>query len=133
MPLELPLAPKAKSLRSNSKTVKPRSVASRSTPTPFTPPPITITSRSSSRPRGSRSSNGDAGLGIRSHSVPRPSPEDRQKFGPAHVRALADPALRSIVLLLASLTLGTAISRVADAAEPALIGPDDGPEGRPHI
>jgi hypothetical protein len=41
--------------------------------------------------------------------------------------------LRSIVLLLASLTLGTAFSRVADAAEPALIGPDDGPEGRPHI
>jgi len=41
--------------------------------------------------------------------------------------------LRSTALLLASLALGTAFSRPADASEPALIGPDEGPEGRPHI
>lgn len=53
-----------------------------------------------------------------------------------HDRALADPALRSLVLLLAALafgTLGTALPRVANAGEPALIGPDEGPEGRPQI
>ena len=35
--------------------------------------------------------------------------------------------------MIASLSLGPALSRVAEATEPALIGPDDGPVGRPQI
>ncbi len=47
-------------------------------------------------------------------------------------------AVRPVLILLASLAaLGTSalpgVAGVAGAAEPALIGPDDGPEGRPHI
>jgi hypothetical protein len=43
--------------------------------------------------------------------------------------------VRPVLILLACLALlGTnALSSVADAAEPALLGPDDGPEGQPHI
>jgi hypothetical protein len=41
-------------------------------------------------------------------------------------------AVRPLLLLLTSLTLTTALPRVA-AGEPALISPVDGPEGRPHI
>lgn len=41
--------------------------------------------------------------------------------------------MRAILLLLASLTLTTALPCVAHAGEPVLIGPDDGPQGRPQI
>ncbi len=43
--------------------------------------------------------------------------------------------MRPALILLASLALTSvsALSSVASAAEPALIGPGDGPEGRPHI
>ncbi len=51
MPLELPLAPNARSLRSNRATLRPRCEASRATPTPFTPPPMTTTSTSVSARR----------------------------------------------------------------------------------
>ncbi|MEJ7728982.1 MAG: hypothetical protein WKG00_07195 [Polyangiaceae bacterium] len=46
IPDELPLAPKARSLRSKSATRRPRMLASRATPEPFTPPPMTTTSTS---------------------------------------------------------------------------------------
>jgi hypothetical protein len=42
-------------------------------------------------------------------------------------------AVRRRLFLLASLALTTAVPHVAAAGEPALIGPDDGPEGRPQI
>jgi len=41
--------------------------------------------------------------------------------------------VRRFLWLLACLTLTTALPRVAEAREPMLIGPDDGPAGRPHI
>jgi hypothetical protein len=41
--------------------------------------------------------------------------------------------VRAILLLLASLTLTTALPCVAHAGEPVLIGPADGPQGRPQI
>src|SRR4051812_29695010 len=44
IPLELPLAPKARSLRSKRATLRPRSERARATPVPFTPPPRTATS-----------------------------------------------------------------------------------------
>src|SRR5262249_47654179 len=50
IPLEFPLAPKARSCRSKSATLRPRNAASRATPVPFTPPPMTITSTSVDRP-----------------------------------------------------------------------------------
>lgn len=40
--------------------------------------------------------------------------------------------MRAFSIVLASLTLA-GLPRPASAAEPALIAPDDGPEGRPHI
>jgi hypothetical protein len=40
--------------------------------------------------------------------------------------------VRTVSIVLASLTLA-ALPRAASAAEPVLIAPDDGPEGRPHI
>ncbi len=47
--------------------------------------------------------------------------------------ALASWAVRVLLILLASLTLTTALPHLAVAGEPALIGPNDGPQGRPHI
>ena len=43
--------------------------------------------------------------------------------------------MRLVLILLGSLASvgASALSSVASAAEPALIGPDDGPEGRPQI
>jgi hypothetical protein len=43
--------------------------------------------------------------------------------------------VRALSILLGSLALicTTALSNIAGAAEPALVGPDDGPEGRPRI
>jgi hypothetical protein len=41
--------------------------------------------------------------------------------------------VRTALILLASLTLAASLPRPAFADEPALIGPDEGPQGRPHI
>lgn len=41
--------------------------------------------------------------------------------------------MRALVILLTSLLLGLASLPRLAAAEPALIGPDDGPAGRPHV
>jgi hypothetical protein len=41
--------------------------------------------------------------------------------------------VRALSIVVASLTLTAALPGAAGAAEPALIAPDDGPEGRPHI
>jgi hypothetical protein len=40
--------------------------------------------------------------------------------------------VRTLVVLVATLC-GAALPRAANASEPVLIGPDEGPEGRPHI
>jgi hypothetical protein len=53
-------------------------------------------------------------------------------LGHALAPTLSTWTVRPLLLLLASLTLTAALPRVA-AGEPALISPDDGPEGRPHI
>jgi hypothetical protein len=41
--------------------------------------------------------------------------------------------VRALVILVAGLTLWAAAPGVVRAAEPALIGPSTGPEGRPHV
>lgn len=44
--------------------------------------------------------------------------------------------MRTLAILLASLTVTASLASLPEpafAGEPALIGPDDGPEGRPHI
>lgn len=41
--------------------------------------------------------------------------------------------MRALGLLSIVLVLGTSLPRVALAREPALVGPSDGPEGRPHV
>ena len=41
--------------------------------------------------------------------------------------------MRALSIVVASLTLTAALPGAASAAEPTLIAPDDGPEGRPHI
>jgi hypothetical protein len=41
--------------------------------------------------------------------------------------------VRALFALLSSLTLVASAPGAAFAAEPALIGPSDGPEGRPHV
>ena len=41
--------------------------------------------------------------------------------------------MRAALLLLTTLTLGTLLPSVAFAREPALVGPEDGPAGKPQV
>lgn len=41
--------------------------------------------------------------------------------------------MRATLVLLSSLTLGSLLPCVAWAREPALVGPEDGPAGEPHV
>jgi hypothetical protein len=52
---------------------------------------------------------------------------------PVHLAGATSGSVRALLSLLVGLTLATALPAAASAREPVLVGPEGGPEGRPHI